>query len=327
MSVIDSIQYLKALKSLERGRGLYKSAGYPYLYKSAAQPPAGPPPGDPSMGGGMPPGDPSMGGMPPGDPSMGGGMPPGGDPSMMGGAPPMDPSMMGGAPPMDPSMMGGMPPMGMPPMDPSMMGGGMPQGQSPQETEQKVTNKIKTEQWMQHIDSYNYNLLKLMINLYEHMGIPVPAESLLPQPLGQSAPSAGDISGMMGAAATATSPQSPIDAMTEGDAAPPNAGGGAPMDPSMMDPGMMDPSMMGPPPEGDMGAGGPPPMEGGDIKQSSWNGYNRYYNTSWSAPYHRQAGVSPAPQRTKQASYFNYPKQYRDVMNKFNQLRGFNRGW
>lgn len=320
MSIIDSIQYLKALKSLEQGRNLYKKAGY--MYKAAAQPPAGPPPGGDPGAGGPPPGDPSMGGgMPPGgDPSMGG-MPPGGDPSMGGMPPGGDPSMMGGAPPMDPSMMGGMPPMGMPPMDPSMMGGMPPQ--SPQETEQKVTNKVKTEQWMQHIDSYNYNLLKLMINLYEHMGIPVPAESLLPQPLGQSAPSAGDISGMMGAAATATSPQSPIDAMVNGDAAPPNAGGGAPP----MDPGMMDPSMMGPPPGGDMGAGGPPPMEGGDVKQSSWNGYNRYYNTSWSAPYHRQAGVSPAPQRTKQASYFNYPQQYRDVMNKFNQLRGFDRGW
>ena len=317
MSVIDSIQYLKALKSLDRGRGLYKSAGY--LYKSAAQPPAGGPPpgGDPSMGGGMPPGgDPSMGGMPPGgDPSMGGGMPPGGDPSMMGGAPPMDPSMMGGMPPMDPMMMGGMPPMG-----------GAPQP-TPQETEQKVTNKIKTEQWMQHIDSYNYNLLKLMINLYEHMGIPVPAESLLPQPLGQSAPSAGDISGMMGAAATATAPQSPTDAMAEGDVQPPNAGGGAPpMDPSMMGGAPpMDPGMMGPPPGGDMG-GGAPPMEG-DVKQSSWRGYNPYYNTSWKAPYHRQAGVSPAPYRTKQANYFNYPAQYRDVINKVNQLRGFDRGW
>ena len=158
------------------------------------------------------------------------------------------------------------------------------------------------------------------------MGIPVPAESLLPQPLGQSAPSAGDISGMMGAAATATAPQSPTDAMAEGDVAPPGGGGGAaggmpPMDPSMMGGAPpMDPSMMGGAPAG----GGAPPMEG-DVKQSSWRGYNPY--TSWKAPYHRQAGVSPAPQSTKQASYFNYPQQYRDVMNKFNQLRGFDRGW
>ena len=234
------------------------------------------------------------------------------DPSMMGGAPPMDPSMMGGMPPMDPSMMGGMPPM-MPPAAPPAA----PAGQTPQETEQKVTNKVKTEQWMQHIDSYNYNLLKLMINLYEHLGIPVPAESLLPQPLGQSAPSAGDISGMMGAAATATSPQTPVDAMAEGDVQPPNAGGGAPpMDPSMMG---MDPSMMG----GDPSQGAPPPMEGGDIKQSSWNLYDPYtgrMRDRWRAPRHKQAGVSPYSGNIKQANFFNYPNGYRDVLNKINKF-------
>lgn len=322
MSITDSIQYLRALRSLQKGRNL--------MYKSAAQPPM-----DPSMGGGAPPMDPSMGGgMPPGgDPSMGGGMPPGGDPSMGGGMPPgMDPSMMGGMPPgMDPSMMGGMPPM-----DPSMMMGGMPpmggMPATPQETEQKVTNKVKTEQWMQHIDSYNYNLLKLMINLYEHLGIPVPAESLLPQPLGQAAPTAGDISGMMGAAADATAPQSPTDAMVSGDVAPPEGG-----------------VMGGPPPGGDMGAGGPPPgagaapppMEGGDVKQSAWRGAYNYYtrqynqqnqqnqrpvNPSWQANYRKQAGISPV---TKQASYqqrpvFQYPQGYNDVMTKMNKLRGFN---
>ena len=305
MSITDSIQYLRALRSLQKGRNL--------MYKSAAQPPMGPPPG----------GDPSMGGAPPMDPSMGGAPPM--DPSMMGGAPPMDPSMMGGLPPMDPSM------MGMPPMDPSMMAPppappAAPPA-SPQETEQKVTNKVKTEQWMQHIDSYNYNLLKLMINLYEHLGIPVPAESLLPQPLGQDAPTAGDISGMMGAAADATAPQSPTDAMASGDVAPPEGG-----------------VMGGPPPGGDMGAGGPPPegeapppMEGGDVKQSSWSGYYNYYNRqynpqqrrvnpSWQANYRKQAGISPV---TKQANYqqkpvFQYPQGYNDVMTKMNRLRGFN---
>ena len=322
MSIKQTLEYLKAKRNM---RNKMAAAYYPYLYKSAAQPPM-----DPSMAGGPPPGgDPSMGGMPPGDPSMGG-MPPGGDPSMMGGAPPMDPSMMGGMPPMDPSMKGGMPPM-----DPSMMGGMMPpmmppQGQTPQETEQKVTNKVKTEQWMQHIDSYNYNLLKLMINLYEHLGIPVPAESLIPQPLGQSAPSAGDISGMMGAAANATSPQSPTDAMAEGDVTPPNAGGG--MDPSMM--GGMDPSMMGgDPSQGGMDpsmmggdpsqGGGAPPMEGGDVKQSSWNLYNPYtgrLNSRWRSPMHKQAGVRPYNGQVKQANAFRYPQGYNDIMAKLNNM-------
>ena len=306
MSIRDSIQYLKALKSLQKGRN---------LIKSAAQPPM-----DPSMGGGAPPMDPSMGG---GAPPM--------DPSMMGGAPPMDPSMMGGMPPMDPAMMGGMPPM-----DPSMMAPppappapAPAPAASPQETEQKVTNKVKTEQWMQHIDSYNYNLLKLMINLYEHLGIPVPAESLIPQPLGQSAPSAGDISGMMGAAASATAPQSPTDAMAEGDVTPPNAGGG--MDPSMM--GGMDPSMMGgDPSQGGMDpsmmggdpsqGGGAPQMEGGDVKQSSWNLYNPYtgrLNNRWSTPFHKQAGVSPYSGNIKQANAFRYPQGYRGIMNKLSR--------
>lgn len=306
MSIKDSIQYLQALRSIQKGRRL--------MYKSAAQPPM-----DPSMGGGAPPMDPGM---------MGGGAPPM-DPSMMGGAPPMDPSMMGGMPPMDPSMMGGMPPM-----DPSMMAPppappapAPAPAASPQETEQKVTNKVKTEQWMQHIDSYNYNLLKLMINLYEHLGIPVPAESLLPQPLGEASPSAGDISGMMGAAADATSPQTPIDAMTNGDAAPPEGGtmGG-------------DMGGGGMPPGGDMGAGAAPPPEGGEgVKQSAYRGYynryNRFYgqqkkpvNPSWQANYRKQAGISPI---NKQASYqqkpvFQYPNGYNDVMNKINRLRGFN---
>jgi len=320
MSITDSIQYLRALRSLQKGRNL--------MYKSAAQPPM-----DPSMGGGAPPMDPSMGGgAPPMDPSMGG-MPPGGDPSMGGMPPGMDPSMMGGAPPMDPSMMGGMPPM-----DPSMMmPPPAPPAPAPQETEQKVTNKIKTEQWMQHIDSYNYNLLKLMINLYEHLGIPVPAESLLPQPLGSNSPSAGDISGMMGAAADATSPQSPIDAMTSGEAAPPEGGvmGGAPGG----DMGGMPPGADAGAPPPDAGAGAPPPMEGGDVKQSSWNGYYNYYNRqfnppqqqkqvnpSWQANYKKQAGISPV---TKQASYqqpvLQYPRGYNAVMQRINNMRGFNK--
>lgn len=294
MSIQQTLTYLKAKR---RMREKVAAAYYPYLYKQAAQPPMGPPPGDPSMMG-PPPGDPSMMGPPPGDPSMG-------------GMPPMDPSMMGGAPPMDPSMMGGMPPM-MPPMTPPAA----PQGQTPQETEQKVTNKIKTEQWMQHIDSYNYNLLKLMINLYEHLGIPVPAESLVPQPLGQSAPSAGDISGMMGAAADATAPQSPTDAMANGDVTPPGDGGAPPMDPSMMG---MDPSMMG----GDTSQGAPPPMEGGDVKQSSWNLYDPYtgrMRDRWRAPRHKQAGVRPYSGNIKQANFFNYPNGYRDVLSKINKF-------
>ena len=293
MSIKQTLEYLKAKR---RMRNKLAAAYYPYLYKSAAQPPM-----DPSMMG-PPPGDPSMMGPPPGAPPM--------DPSMMGGAPPMDPSMMGGMPTMDPSMMGGMPmqpPMGMP-MQPPMM---PQQGQSPQETEQKVSNKIKTEQWMQHIDSYNYNLLKLMINLYEHLGIPVPAESLLPQPLGQSSPSAGDISGMMGMAADATAPQTPIDAMTEGDAVPPG-GDMPPMDPAMMggDPGMppMDPAMMGE----------APPMEGDIMKQSAWNLYNPYtgeMNRRWRAPRHKQAGVSPYAKSNL------YNTSYLDILNKLRNLK------
>ena len=293
-------QALQALKAKRRMQKEAAAAYAPYLYKLAAQPPM-----DPSMMGGMPM-DPSMGGAPPMDPSM------------MGGAPPMDPSMMGGMP-MDPSMMGGMPPQGGMPM--AAPAPAAQQGQTPQETEQKVSNKIKTEQWMQHIDSYNYNLLKLMINLYEHLGIPVPAESLLPAPLGQSAPSAGDISGMMGAAATATSPQTPVDAMAEGDVQPPQGGGMPPMDPSMMgdmpmDPSMIDPSMLE---EGDIPED-MPPMEGGDIKQSSWGLYDPYsgrLRSRWRSPLHKQAGVFPYSSNRAQST------AYLDVLNKLSKLGYF----
>ena len=123
-----------------------------------------------------------------------------------------------------------------------------------------------------------------MINLYEHLGIPVPAESLLPQPLGSDSPSAGDISGMMGAAADATAPQTPIDAMANGDAAPPSGGAA------------------------------PPPMEGG-VKQSSWSApYKRQVGV-------RPTNIRNI---VKKASVFQGPSHYASLMAKMDKLDRFN---
>lgn len=143
-------------------------------------------------------------------PPQGAGAPPGGDPAAA-GAPPMDPSMMGGAgaPPMDPSMMGGAgaPPMdpammgaagGAPPMDPAMMAAAAPPAPpSPtggpsadeiraliQEEIQKATgagggeakakakgaNKVDPAQMLEYMDRQQ----KLLINLYESLGLSLP---------------------------------------------------------------------------------------------------------------------------------------------------------
>jgi len=160
----------------------------------------GAPPMDPSMMGGAPPA-----GAPPMDPAMmaamgGGGAPPM-DPSMMGGAPPMDPAMMGGAPPMDPAMMGGAPPM-----DPAAMAGAAPaappspSGASPEEIKamiqaeiqkaiggggagapggegkpkSKGAGKVDPGQMIEYMERQQ----KLLINLYESLGLNLPYDIL-----------------------------------------------------------------------------------------------------------------------------------------------------
>lgn len=164
--------------------------------------PPGAPPMDPAAAGGAPPMDPAMmGAAPPGAPPM--------DPSMMGGAPPMDPAMMaamggGGAPPMDPAMMGGAPPM-----DPAAMGGAppAPPAPSPDDIKKMVTEavqaalggaspdgaakpkakgggKVDPAQMLEYMERQQ----KLLINLYESLGLNLPYDILdKPAPEGEDA--------------------------------------------------------------------------------------------------------------------------------------------
>lgn len=142
----------------------------------------------------MPPAPPPGGAPPPGAPPM--------DPSMMGGAtppgaPPTDPSMMGGAPPMDPSMMGGAPPM-----DPAMMGGGAPPPPPPPAAPQHDPNQIRQliQEEIQksmtggadgakakskgakvdpaHMLEYMERQQKLLVNLYQSLGLNLPYDIL-----------------------------------------------------------------------------------------------------------------------------------------------------
>lgn len=177
-------------------------------------------------GGGAPP----TGGAPPMDPAAMGGMSPGGappmDPAMLGGAPPMDPAMMGGAPPMDPAAMGGAPPM--PPMDPSLMGGAPPAppsgtdpamikqliqeeiqkamtggGENGGKPKSKGSAKVDPAQLLEYMERQQ----KLLINLYESLGLSLPY-NILDKPAApeegaeggegkqEAPPTASDISGI-----------------------------------------------------------------------------------------------------------------------------------
>ena len=174
--------------------------------KRAFVPPgAGAPPGgDPAAmaaAGGAPPMDPAMmGGAPPMDPAMMGGAPPM-DPAMMaamggGGAPPMDPAMMGGAPPMDPAMMGGAPPAPPAPsaapseeikaliqteIQKAMSGGG---GGGEAKPKSKGAGKIDPGQMIEYMERQQ----KLLINLYESLGLNLPYDILdKPSPEGGDA--------------------------------------------------------------------------------------------------------------------------------------------
>lgn len=166
--------------------------------KRAFVPPGGGDPAAMGAAGGAPPMDPSMagaaGGAPPMDPSMmaamGGGAPPM-DPSMMGGAPPMDPSMMGGAPPMDPAAMGGAPPA--PPAPTPTSGGGTSEeikaliqaeiqkamsgggaGGGDGKPKGKGAGKVDPAQMIEYMDRQQ----KLLINLYESLGLSLPYDIL-----------------------------------------------------------------------------------------------------------------------------------------------------
>ena len=161
----------------------------------------GAPPMDPAMMGGAPPMDPAMmGGAPPMDPAMMGGAPPM-DPAMMaamggGGAPPMDPAMMGGAPPMDPAMMGGAPPAPPAPsaapseeikaliqaeIQKAMSGGG---GGGEAKPKSKGAGKIDPGQMIEYMERQQ----KLLINLYESLGLNLPYDILdKPSPEGGDA--------------------------------------------------------------------------------------------------------------------------------------------
>ena len=181
-----------------------------YLYKQAAQPPAG----DPA----------AMGGMPPGGMPM--------DPAMMGGMPPMDPSMMaGGAPPMDPSMMGGMP------MDPSMMAPppAAPPAADPAATaadpaaapktakQQKEDLMNSIQAALDDIKDYTYNNLMILIKIANQLGVQIPAETLVAPPDGKNMDIMTDpaaISAAAGAPPTGGTPPMPPDA----GALPPEAG-------------------------------------------------------------------------------------------------------
>lgn len=157
---------------------------------------------DPSMmgaAGGAPPMDPAMmaamggGGAPPMDPSMMGGAPPM-DPAMMGGAPPMDPAMMGGAPPMDPAAMGAAPPAPPAPsaapseeikaliqaeIQKAMSGGGSSGGES--KPKSKGAGKVDPSQMIEYMERQQ----KLLINLYESLGLNLPYDILdKPKPEG-----------------------------------------------------------------------------------------------------------------------------------------------
>ena len=162
--------------------------------------PPGAPPADPAAAGGAPPMDPAMmaaaggGGAPPMDPSMMGAAPGGAppmDPAMMGaagGAPPMDPSMMaaaGGAPPMDPAMMGGAP--AAPPPSPDAIraliqeeikkvNGGGAEG-APKKS--KGAGKVDPGQMVEYMERQQ----KLLINLYESLGLSLPY-NILDKPKG-----------------------------------------------------------------------------------------------------------------------------------------------
>jgi hypothetical protein len=117
------------------------------------------------------------------------------DPAMMGGggAPPMDPSG-GGMPPMDPAMMGGAPPMGGPP---PMPGGG---GLDPNSLTQMITQAVQTAMGagsqavpgggvpgaggkpakpdLNVIAMDCFQTKKLIIGLYNTMGLPLPQDIL-----------------------------------------------------------------------------------------------------------------------------------------------------
>ena len=127
----------------------------------------------------------------------GAGAPPGGDPAAMaaaGGAPPMDPAMMGGAPPMDPAMMGGAPPAPPAPsaapseeikaliqaeIQKAMSGGG---GEA--KPKSKGAGKIDPGQMIEYMERQQ----KLLINLYESLGLNLPYDILdKPSPEGGDA--------------------------------------------------------------------------------------------------------------------------------------------
>lgn len=185
-----------------------------YLYKQAAQPPAGDP-----MAGGMPPG-----GMPI-DPAMMGGMPPG-------GMPPMDPSMMaGGAPPMDPSMMGGMPmdasmmapsPAAPPAADPAVATADPAASpKSAKQQKEDLMNGIQAA--LDDIKDYTYNNLMILIKIANQLGVQIPAETLVSPPDGKNMDIMADpaaISAAAGAPPAGGMPPVPPDA----GAMPPDAG-------------------------------------------------------------------------------------------------------
>lgn len=160
--------------------------------KRAFVPPGGGDPAAMGAAGGAPPMDPSMmGGAPPMDPAMmgaAGGAPPM-DPSMMGGAPPMDPAMMGGAPPMDPAMMGAAPPAPPAPTHTSggtseeikaliqaeiqkAMSGGAAGGEG--KPKGKGAGKVDPAQLLEYMERQQ----KLLINLYESLGLSLPYDIL-----------------------------------------------------------------------------------------------------------------------------------------------------
>ena len=172
---------LQEVKRAMASKMAFVAPGAPGDPAAAGAPPGGAPPMDPAMmaaagGGGAPPMDPSMMGAPPG------GAPPM-DPAMMGaagGAPPMDPSMMaaaGGAPPMDPAMMGGAPPAPAAPSPDAIraliqeeikkVNGGGSEG-APKKS--KGAGKIDPGQMVEYMERQQ----KLLINLYESLGLSLP---------------------------------------------------------------------------------------------------------------------------------------------------------